>query len=225
MRRKGRDGDGVGAETGDREAGGDQGLPAGCHSSDGGAESGEGNQRGQDGGAAATAASAVAPAAQLSECNSSVEGGGQRTSGDTGRCDTASPSAGKREGGGGNRLDTSSGQGLGLDSIRRMTDWRRIGEGIAEPAGGADAVWHRVKELLEGEVAAGGRRGFQGTGGGDGGAERRPEKVEHDMRGEAVLEKRREAVLEAVRWAWKVRVPFLVCLYFTTDCRFMGTLR
>lgn len=211
MRRKhpsdDNDNDGSGVEEKDREVCGDQGLPADCHSSEGATLNG-GKQRRQDG--AATAGSAVASAAQPPECNSSVEGGGQSTNDDkltggteaAGGGDTTSSSANTRQGRSGNKLDACGGQEVGLDSCRRKRDGWRIGEGISVPVGGADAVWHRLKEQLEGEEAAGGGRG--GYDAGDGDAERRRERMGQNLVREVVLEERREAVLQAVRWAWKV---------------------
>eukprot|EP00752_Nemacystus_decipiens_P003825 g3519.t1 len=205
--RTARGGDSVGEETDDREVVEDQGLSTGYHGSGGGATSDEGKQRRGDGAAAAAAGVSAAPrAAQPSECNSSADGGAQPTSGDargtgtTGRCDTSSAPAGESK----ERIGHAGGQGLGLDSLRRTRNGWRIGEGIAEPAGGGDSVWHRLKELLEAEKATGGRRrGDYGAGEGGGHAERRRERMEQDLVGQVKLEERREAVVQAVRWAWK----------------------
>lgn len=215
--RKGGNDGGVAEEKGYREACVDQGMLVGRRSS-GSTASDEGKQRRRDGVAAAASAapaSAAASAAQSSEIiSSSVEGGDRSTSGDTGEAegarggDTTPSSTGTRQGRGGDGLDARGGQGVRLENSRRSRDGRRIREGISVTAGGADAVWHRLTELLEEEEAGGG--GIGGCSAEEEGGGRRRETAGQDLVHKVALEERREAVLQAVRWAWKVRVVLML---------------
>ncbi|CAM9761408.1 unnamed protein product, partial [Ectocarpus fasciculatus] len=145
-----------------------------------------------------TAVSTVAvPATELSECNASVEGSGGTGDGDGGEPDNSGV------GGDATEERRSSGHGAagagGVVSgdgdsagVKPRGGWR-IGEGLSVPMDGAHAVWSRFKAALEVRAAAaavGGRRRHSSAAG-------------KELVGEVLLEDRREAVLAAVRWAWK----------------------
>ena len=227
----------------DRQGRGGKGLPAdrytrsGGGGGGGGAVVGEGREWRFDGaGADAAAVPAVATTTtQSSGCNSSVQGGGgsgrRRTGGDArgeeaageSETTTSSPAGSSRQRGRGDNGSDTCGEPGGVDSRKRRRGGWRIGEGISAPVGGADAVWHRLEDLLEGEEAAAAAAGGRGSHvAGDGDTGRRREQVGQDRGGEVELEERREAVLEAVRWAWKVSAGVFLAGFgsrFAARCR------
>ncbi|CAM9939055.1 unnamed protein product [Ectocarpus sp. 8 AP-2014] len=163
-----------------------------------------------------TAVSAAVPAAtELSECNASVEGsggtggggggGGPNSSGvvDTGGAGGGAPekrrSSGHGASGGGGVV---SGDDAGA-GVKPRGGWR-IGEGLSVPQDGAHAVWSRFKEALE--VRAEAAAAVAGGGGGEAaaaGRRRRDRAAGKELVDEVLLVEKREAVLAAVRWAWK----------------------
>lgn len=164
-----------------------------------------------------TAVPAAVPAAtELSECNASVEGsggtgggGGPNSSGvvDRGGAGGDAPEQQRSSThGAASRGDgVVSGEDIGA-GVKPRGGWR-IGEGLSVPKDGAHAVWSRFKAVLEDRAAA----AVAGRGGDDaaaGGRRRRHSSAAgEELVGEVLLEERREGVLAAVRWAWKVRPP------------------
>lgn len=69
-----------------------------------------------------------------------------------------------------------------------------MGEGLSLPLGGADAVWNRLKLVLDRKVEEVRHRG---------GARRPREAVQHAGERRQAAE-RKEKVVDAIRWAWKV---------------------
>lgn len=84
---------------------------------------------------------------------------------------------------------------------------------MSPPLGGADAVWNRLKLVLDGKVEEQ-RRHRDGA--------RRPREAGQHAGDRRQTAERREKVVDAIRWAWKVMVVlfrlFVCCMFsFVVD--------
>lgn len=67
---------------------------------------------------------------------------------------------------------------------------------MSPPLGGADAVWNRLKLVFDRKAGGEGRRGRS--------AGKRHGTGQQPVGERGQVEERREQVVDAVRWAWKV---------------------